>query len=378
MQQSDIYTVTSYVSTIDEQSLREAGTDYPGWVKNIYMQLPETVTERTRARAREIVQQAGATTPYDQAVAIQNYLRTFVYDTNRQRPPDEQDWVDYFIFNTQRGYCDDFATAMVVMLRSLDVPVRWSQGFAGGTLDPEVNAYVVRESVQHTWPEVYFPGYGWQRFEPTPASYASIPVRPAQPDPNASTSDDPSGLGGAGGLPLDAEAQRRLREEEDFQDGGGDLEVLRRLIEERERRERNRQLVIAGGVVAALLAGVALFFLSLRREVAGLSPARAAYVRLLRLAAWAGFPQEPYVTPHEYAHQLGRTLPDKRPAVDRIVDAYVADRYSPDGQADDNELERDWHALRGPLIGRLLARLGAAVRPQPPANQRRRPPRQRR
>src|SRR5258708_14760912 len=97
---------------------------------------------------------------------------------------------------------------MVVRLCSLNVPARLAQGYAGGTIDPQANAYVVRESVGHSWPEVYFPGYGWQRFEPTPASYASLPVRPAQPGADGA---DASGALGAGALG-DPNAEDRLRQ----------------------------------------------------------------------------------------------------------------------------------------------------------------------
>src|SRR5215218_4912532 len=108
-----------------------------------------------------------------------------------------------------------------------------------------------------------------------------------------------------------------------------------------------------------------MFFLSLRRELVGLSPATAAYVRLARLAAWAGLPQAEHATPYEYGGELGRNLPEQRQAVDRIVGAYVAERYSPDEQAaGNNALEQDFLTLRGPLLGRLLSRIGASARPR--------------
>src|SRR6185436_14082177 len=128
---------------------------------------------------------------------------------------------------------------------------------------------------------------------------------------------------------------------------------------ERLARERARQLVILGGFVAALLSGIGMFFLSLRRELHGLSPATAAYVRLARLAAWAGLPQAEHATPYEYGSEIGRSLPEQRQAVDRIVGAYVAERYSPDQQAGtDSALEQDFLALRRPLLARMLARVG--------------------
>ena len=95
-----------------------------------------------------------------------------------------------------------------------------------------------------------------------------------------------------------------------------------------------------------------MFFLSLRRELRGLSPATAAYVRLARLAAWAGLPQAEHATPYGISGEIGRNLPEQRPAVDRIVGAYVAERYSPDEHADtDSALEQDFLSLGDPAQG---------------------------
>ena len=364
LRQTGAYTVTAYMSTVDEQSLRAAGTNYPDWVRGRYLQLPDTVMPQTRALAQQIVQQANATNPYDQAKAIEEYLRRMTYDVSRPAPPEGRDWVDYFLFTGQRGYCDDFASAMIVMLRSLNIPVRWAQGYAGGSLDPQGNAYVVRESIAHSWPEVYFPGYGWQRFEPTPASYASVPVRPAQGD--SSLTNGGFDTGKMPNLPSSLDELRR-RELEDLANQRGSaasLEANRRAQAERLARERVRWLVILGGLIAALLAGVGLFFLSLRREVRGLSPARAAYVRLGRLAGWAGWLQEPHVTPYEFADELRRNLPAQRAAVDRIVGAYVAERYSAASKPDMG-LEQDWRALRRSLLARMASHIGAAARWRP-------------
>jgi len=371
LQQSEVYTVSTYISTVDEQSLRNAGTNYPDWVKSHYLQLPDTVTDRTRQKAQEVIQQAGATNPYDQAKAIQDYLRSLTYDETRPVPPSDRDWVDYFLFTAQRGYCDDFATAMIALLRSINVPARLAQGYAGGALDPKLNAYIVRESVGHSWPEVYFPGYGWQRFEPTPAAYTSIPVRPAQPGTESST--DSGSAAGPSLSQLEAEDRlRRLLELEELDRAGGtaDIEALRRAQAERNRIESLRQLTIGGGIIAALLAGVVVFFRSLRREVQGLSPAAATYLRMGRLAAWAGLPQEQHVTPHEYAVDLGRALPQQRPEVERIVGAYVAERYSPEQEPAASELDQHWRRLRKPLLSRLLSHIGASLRPPTPPKRR--------
>jgi hypothetical protein len=244
------------------------------------------------------------------------------------------------------------------------------QGYAGGTFDPEQNAYVVRESVAHSWPEVYFPGFGWQRFEPTPASYASPPTRPALP---GDTDTESSAFGSSN---LSDDVDRRTREllelEERLNGSVGDLEASQRALAERLQVERTRRLVIGGGVVAALLAGLVLFFISLRRDIQGLSPATATYARLGRLAAWAGLPQKPHTTPYEYAGEIGRRLPAQRDVVDRIVDAYVTERYGSQARGDADQLERNWRTLRRSLLIRLAANLGASARPRSPLDQRRR------
>lgn len=110
---------------------------------------------------------AGAATPYDQALALEAYLRRFPYDLSVSAPPAGRDAVDYFLFDAQAGYCDYYASAMVVMARSLDIPARLAVGYTSGAYDPTGHSFVVTEQNAHSWPEFYFPQIGWVRFEPT-------------------------------------------------------------------------------------------------------------------------------------------------------------------------------------------------------------------
>ncbi|KAB8142594.1 transglutaminase domain-containing protein [Chloroflexia bacterium SDU3-3] len=350
LQATQVYTVASYLSTVDQASLRAAGEAYPDWVRTRYLQLPETMSQRVAEQAHQIVRQASATSPYDKAVAIQAFLRTYVYDEKRQAPPTDTDWADYFIFESKRGYCDDFATAMIVMLRAEGVPARLAQGYAGGSFDQDLGAYVVRESVAHSWPEVYFPGFGWQRFEPTPASYADLPVRPAvslTATPLASTT------------PLTSTSTLGDRERED-------LELQQRIpapggpIPQADAAQQ-RALATALAILAALGALVALFFILLNIGLRGLSPTAAIYTRLARLAGWAGIRHEPHLTPAEYGQRIGEALPEQREAVNQIVGSYVRERYK--GSTASSPVERAWQALRPALIGHMLARPFQALRP---------------
>lgn len=84
-------------------------------------------------------------------------------------PPPDRDAVDWFLSNSREGYCDYFASAMAVMARSLGIPSRVVSGYSTGTLDPACGTYEVRQENAHSWPELFFPAYGWVRFEPTPS-----------------------------------------------------------------------------------------------------------------------------------------------------------------------------------------------------------------
>jgi transglutaminase-like putative cysteine protease len=146
-----------------------------------YLELPPTVTQRTRDLAARIV--AGAGSDDERVVAVQRYLLShYAYDQNITAPPRGEDGVDYFLFVAQRGYCDYFASAMTVMLRSLGIPARLVVGYVAHAPGSD-GAYTVRESDAHAWVEVYFAGPGWQRFDPTPGGAA--PQAEATPSPTA-------------------------------------------------------------------------------------------------------------------------------------------------------------------------------------------------
>ncbi|MBM7705071.1 DUF4129 domain-containing transglutaminase family protein [Metabacillus iocasae] len=139
--------------------------------KQRYTQLPEALPERVRKLAREIT--INKENRYDQVKAIEQYFRlnSFIYDTQDVAVPEEgQDYVDQFLFETKRGYCDNFSTSMIVLLRSLDIPARWVKGYTDGKevlSSSGEKRYEVTQNNAHSWVEVYFPEIGWVPFEPT-------------------------------------------------------------------------------------------------------------------------------------------------------------------------------------------------------------------
>ncbi|MCB0177344.1 MAG: transglutaminase domain-containing protein [Anaerolineae bacterium] len=169
--EADSYQVDSLVSTADATALRSAGTDYPDWIKRRYISLPDQVPERVLTLARDLT--VNARTPYDRAKAIETYLRQFPYTLDLPEPPRRRDMVDYFLFDLQRGYCDYYASAMVVLARGAGLPARLAVGYAAGHYDAANDQYIITEADAHSWPEIYFPDYGWIAFEPTAAQPAT-------------------------------------------------------------------------------------------------------------------------------------------------------------------------------------------------------------
>ena len=139
-----------------------------------FLQLPTSLPQRVKNLANELTN--GVDSPIDKVKAVEDHLKTlgnYRYSKiDAQHTPEDRDYVDYFLFDTKVGYCDNFSTAMVVLLRAAGLPARWAKGFTGGyqTGRKEDNKiYTILNSNAHSWPEVYFPGFGWLPFEPTPA-----------------------------------------------------------------------------------------------------------------------------------------------------------------------------------------------------------------
>jgi len=159
------YIADSMYASLTVEQLQSASTDYPDWILSRYLALPESVPERVLVLARDLT--ATELTPYDRAVAIEQYLRQYEYTLDVPRPGPDDDIADYFLFELQKGYCDYYATSMVVLARAAGLPSRLVIGYVSGTYDPYNARYVVTEADAHAWPEVYFPEYGWVEFEPT-------------------------------------------------------------------------------------------------------------------------------------------------------------------------------------------------------------------
>lgn len=183
----DVYQVKASLTSATVADLRNAGQDYPSWVTDRYLQLPETITPKTRQLAAQIA--SGLDNPYDITQAVTDYLRSnLVYNETVPPVPNGQEPIDWILFDHRQAFCNYYATAEVILLRSLGIPSRLAVGYAegerstpprpenipilpSGAVPEEATVtsgiYTVRHRDAHAWPEVFFPNIGWVEFEPT-------------------------------------------------------------------------------------------------------------------------------------------------------------------------------------------------------------------
>jgi protein-glutamine gamma-glutamyltransferase len=165
------YSVTSQVPQLDADERTASILTYPDSIRSRYLQVPVGLQQVTDL-AHHVTQQA--TTLLGQTIAIQqhllkNYRYSLEADTATLSHPLEE-----FLFTRKTGYCEHYATAMVVMLRSIGIPARLVTGFLATEWNEYGGYFTVRQQDAHAWVEVYFPLSGWITMDPTPTVNATI------------------------------------------------------------------------------------------------------------------------------------------------------------------------------------------------------------
>jgi protein-glutamine gamma-glutamyltransferase len=160
-----VYSVVSEVPVVEPAWARQAGTRVPPDVEP-YLQLPGTLPDRVRDLAERIA--GDRDTWYDRVAAVESWLRANSrYDLEVPRDPAGVDAVDHFLFETRRGYCEQIASSMAVLVRALGIPARLVTGYGPGERNPLTGYFEVKQSDAHAWVEVYYPGIGWLPYDPT-------------------------------------------------------------------------------------------------------------------------------------------------------------------------------------------------------------------
>ncbi len=383
----DTYTASSLVIDATADDLRAASVDYPREIADIYLTVPSSVTGRTLALASQIVNEAGALTPYDRAKAIERWLRqNIAYNETIPQPPAGQDPVDWVLFDLRQGYCNYYASAMILMLRHLGIPARMAAGFSEGEWSVEENAYIVRERDAHTWVEVYFPGYGWVEFEPTAAQQEinrgdpnisqqqptpDLPTATPTPSPTPTPTSSPTP--GAPDSTPESQSQVTATEAPTAQPTATATPIIAPTPPPPLRPPpRDPFAFLISTLTTALLVILALAFVVLVllfiywwwewRGMRGMNPVVRAYARLMRFLPLIGIRPSPENTPEERRAQIVQELPAAEPPVTALTRLYTNERYAPpqrrgDTDARDDIAERAWGDARGSILQRWLRRL---------------------
>ncbi|WP_336337494.1 transglutaminase TgpA family protein [Haloarcula brevis] len=187
------YSATSVTPPDDPDVLRTSGRDYPDAVESRYTGVPASTSAQVGPFTDRLTEDSDS--PYETAATIERWLEANKnYSLNVSQQP-EDDVASEFIFQMDRGYCEYFATSMVVMLRSQDIPARYVVGYSTGERTGQ-NRYTVRGMNAHAWVEVYFEGVGWVRFDPTPGRERLESERQAMEDSSQEYSAAESGSPG--------------------------------------------------------------------------------------------------------------------------------------------------------------------------------------
>jgi transglutaminase-like putative cysteine protease len=348
---SESYQVETLVSVPTASDLRATSIDYPTWLER-YLQLPDDFSPRVASLATSITRSGDH--PYDKAMDITRYLRINIEYARTIPPvPAGSDPMEWFLFEEQTGFCNYYATAQVLMLRSLGIPTRFVVGYAQGEYDPQTGTYTVRKQDSHAWPEVYFIDYGWMPFEPTVDQPALI--RPVGID----RTDQDNLLPEREDSPLmDDELDDPLAGlDEISMDDQGDL------VAESEQIPRRFEgtvivWVMLGVVLFVLLAGIFILqrpelfkididplpvliknllekygkpipnWLKRWSDFASMSAAERAYRQLCRAVKIMGQPLNPAQTPSERARVLTTLIPQAYQPALVIVSEYHLDKFS--------------------------------------------------
>jgi len=342
------YDVISSVSVATETELRAAGSNYPKWVADNYLALPDSLPKRVRDLAIETTR--SAFNAYDKALALSDMLRAGYTETYAiEPPPVNVDAVDYFLFAQKAGYSDYFASAMTVMLRAAGIPARLATGYSSGIADKTTGSFTVRLSGAHSWPEVYFPTYGWLPFEPSP-SFEPIERGPIR------TEFDDSLFSGAG------ESFPEFFDEFQNLDFPPPADVVLPVQDEPVGQlfaDIFKKIGLAIGALLALALGIfALVFVTWQSRFVGLPYAHGIYDRMSRLGTLVWKAPEREETPGEYAAALAAAIGVDRKQAGTVAAGYVKARYTgrPVTEQERRVIEDAWRALRGDLIKRALWR----------------------
>jgi protein-glutamine gamma-glutamyltransferase len=310
-----IYKAFSDTTEPPPQQLRDDLRPYPVEYHR-YLQLPEKLDPRIVRLATAIIVNSRASNRYDAAKAIETELQSR-YGYSLQMKASGPDPLADFLFNIRRGHCEYFSTAMAVLLRTHGIAARVVNGFLPGAYNGAAGAFTVRQSDAHSWVEVYFPATDtWVTFDPTPSAGRTEPVRTGFTAQLQKYAEALELIWYQYVVGYDKQEQRTLAStihDRVFDYG----RVLANVISTiRGVMPTNSLAVVLIGLGVVLVMGAAFIASRVLRfgwgrglrfseaEDRGISTIEF-YERLLNLLAQRGLQRDKYLTPLEFAQQIG-------------------------------------------------------------------------
>jgi Transglutaminase-like superfamily/TgpA N-terminal domain/Domain of unknown function (DUF4129) len=362
---AESYQVTSFISAATAQELsavplpqdnRNLWSNDPNisLINQVYLQTPSDLPPSVQNTLQQWTY--GSTNVYSAMKTLESHLSDttqFRYSVTNPPVPANVDAVAWLLQQNQ-GYCTYYATAMTIMARKLGIPARIVNGFSQGNL--QGNRWVVNGDDAHSWVQVYFPGFGWINFDPTPgfsvtngptAQPSPAPVKtqpPTRPTPIATTGNQKPGSQhapkpGSTGSGTNTNSPGAIA----------------------------RQNIFLTLSLATLLGSVVIFCFALLFRYKGYKlsasvTASTIFRRVCRLGALIGSPPQRWQTPYEYYRMLGRRFPQAAAPMRRVTELFVRERWAAPhqvpGPAEEQALEKLWSHLRNTLIRSFFSRRG--------------------
>jgi transglutaminase-like putative cysteine protease len=320
---STAYTVTAVVPETAADSpngltgneLRAATTDYPSEISQLYLPIPAGAVGPDMTALRATLDRLSPTDdPYDLAQTAVSYLRSsvFTYTTDVTNIDCGDRSVVECFAHFKQGYCQHYASTMVILMRMEGIPARLVEGFLPGKRDANGNE-TIRYSNSHAWVEVYFPNYGWVPFDPTGGGVAQLSSLPAGPDvPIPSVS--PSAPGSPNLDEKGDPTPRNILLDTGSDAGGSGL------------GNQNGSLLIVA-LVLFIVVGAAAIIAYRRSRSGGRVQPDAVYGGVTSFASLLGFGPRPHETVFEYTGALGQAVPGVRPDLQVVANAKVEVAY---------------------------------------------------
>ena len=364
------YTRVSPVPALKASDL-EGPVDYRDYPEMASYLETGNLDREVRERAHAVVEAKKADTPFEEALAIQDYLRSneFKYNLNVPALSAGGNQLRRFLTQVREGYCEQFAIAMAMMAREVGIPSRVAVGFtAGEIVDKDFQQVTTHDA--HAWPELWFPDAGWAPFEPTPRADGTVTLpiytTPAGRDPNGAAGSAAAEQPQSG--PTTTGPRRQAPEpdpaaESDPLAGGGT-----------ERGLLERPLVRAGAglvLLVALVPGVKWGRNLLARRRAGRRPRDAVAESYAELTGWArdaGIGRRGAETPAAYARRLNDAFAGDADPLVELTRLFERAEYGADEPGGDqaDRARRLARSARSSLAGRLgwRRRVVATVSPR--------------